>query len=197
MKVSLMFLAMVCHCVYGSAALKTRGGGQAPACPSEKTPIDTGCDDLPADADCATYYTKINTGKHVKCGKSGTQCVATGPVCQEPEYILGGLLTWTACSQFCQGKGVNVVIPGSADEVAHIKGLLPAQGTGQHRAWIGIEKIGGAGSWKPTPSWTNWKPGGEGNQRESNAGIIWDSGWNGYWYDMNPGSRTHYCVCKQ
>ena len=92
--------------------------------------------------------------------------------------------------------GRYLVIPKNQAQTDEIRGLLPS---GNVRAWLGIQNINGA--WTPDDpnygdiAWTNWRPGGEGNQGESNAGIVWEDDWDGLWYDMNPNGRLHYAVC--
>merc|ERR1719354_1162315 len=96
----------------------------------------------------------------------------------------------------CESLGRFLVIPTSRSETQAIRDLLPA---GNVRAWLGIRKINSA--WVADDpnfgpiTWSDWKSAGEGNTGEPNAGMVWQSGWNGQWYDMVPRGRKHYAVC--
>merc|ERR1712087_881741 len=78
-----------------------------------------------------------------------------------------------------------------------IRALLPSGD--DVRAWLGFQKVNGR--WTPDNpnygkiSWTNWNR-NEGNDGSLNAGIFWQRGYNGKWYDMTPASRKHFAVCS-
>ena len=105
-------------------------------------------------------------------------------------------MTHSNAVNYCKSIGRFLVVPRNRVETNEIRGLLP---DGDVRAWLGIQKVNGRWT-SDDPNnkiiWYDWKPGGEGNQGEPNAGMVWKSGeWNGEWYDMYPGARVHYAVC--
>jgi len=103
-------------------------------------------------------------------------------------------LTHPNAVQFCADLGTYLVIPRSQSETDGIRSLLPS---GNVRAWLGIQKKSGV--WRSDdPSYGqityNWGQ-NEGNTGESTAGMVWQQGWDGQWYDVNNDGRLHYAVC--
>merc|ERR1719273_1241900 len=123
--------------------------------------------------------------------------VLIAAVSADEKYVVApNALTHPAAVDYCSKKGLYLVIPKNQSETNEIRALLPS---GDVRAWLGFQKVNGR--WTPdNPNygkilWTNWAK-NEGNSGSPNAGIIWQRGHNGKWYDMIPGPRKHYAVCS-
>lgn len=109
-------------------------------------------------------------------------------------------MTYAEAADFCSKKGLYVAIPKTQSETNEVRSILPSGS--DVRAWVGIQKKNNR--WTPDNpnlkkiTWLNFGR-GEGNTGERNAAMIWASGWNGQWYDIDsaprPG-RKHWAVCS-
>merc|ERR1719266_3161114 len=107
-------------------------------------------------------------------------------------------LTYTDAFNYCATQGGTIVMPVDKNEIDQLREMIPD--SGDVRAWLGIQKDFATNQWVRDDgndlTYTHWKPGGEGNQNEPDAAMVWQNGWDGHWYDMNPGSRVHYTICR-
>jgi len=101
--------------------------------------------------------------------------------------------TFADAEAYCADKG-GIVVPKSRADTAKIRELI---GSGDKRVWLPFQNTGRStpAQWLPTPTWVDWQP-GEGDQGETNSAMIFQGGWDGRWYDMNPNGRVHYAVCN-
>ena len=116
-------------------------------------------------------------------------------------HIASSQMSLPDARAYCEDRDQFLVVPRSEAETSSIRAILPNEDL---RAWLGINQLSDM-RWVRDDTgasldWTNWKGNDEGNDgRGTTAGaaMVWETEWQGQWYDMtNNDGRLHYVVCE-